>query len=341
MQPLVSILIPAYNAQEWIADTIRSALTAQTWQRKEIIVVNDGSTDQTFAVAQRFASKNVIVVTQENRGAAAARNQAFSLSQGDFIQWLDADDLLSANKVAKQMELLEQYQDSRMLFSSGWGYFTYQTDQAKFSPTLLWCDLSPVEFLLRKMGQRLHMQPATWLVSRDLTEAAGPWDTRLCYDDDGEYFCRVILASDRIRFLRQRAECSYRRTPTNRVSYVGQSVKKQDALLISMQLHVKYIRSLEDSDRVRAACLAYLQSYLINFYPERPDIVAELEKLARTLGGRLEAPRLRWKYAWIKPLFGWDLAKRAQIQLPEVKASLMRSWDRVLYELERSGRDRF
>jgi glycosyltransferase involved in cell wall biosynthesis len=339
MQPLVSILIPAYNAQEWIADTIRSAL-AQTWQRKEIIVVNDGSTDQTLAVAQRFASKNVIVVTQENRGAAAARNQAFSLSQGDFIQWLDADDLMSANKVAKQMELSAQYQNSRMLFSSGWGYFIYQTDQAKFFPTLLWCDLSPVEFLLRKMGQCLHMQPATWLVSRDLTEAAGPWDTRLCYDDDGEYFCRVILASDGIRFAAE-GRVFYRRTPTSRVSYVGRSVKKQDALLISMQLHVKYIRSLEDSDRVRAACLAYLQSYLINFYPERPDIDAELEKLAGTLGGRLEAPRLRWKYAWIKPLFGRDLAKRAQIQLPEIKASLMRSWDRVLYKLEKSGRNRF
>jgi glycosyltransferase involved in cell wall biosynthesis len=339
MQPLVSILIPAYNAQEWIADTIRSAL-AQAWHRKEIIVVNDGSTDQTLAIAQRFASKNVIVVTQENRGAAAARNQAFSLSQGDFIQWLDADDVLSGNKVAKQMELSARYPDSRMLFSSGWGYFTYQTDQAKFSPTLLWCDLSPVEFLLRKMGQRLHMQPATWLVSRDLTEAAGPWDTRLCYDDDGEYFCRVILASNGIRFASE-GGVFYRRTPTSRVSYVGRSVKKQDALLISMQLHVKYIRSLEDSDRVRAACLAYLQSYLISFYPERPDIVAELEKLARTLGGRLEAPRLRWKYAWIKPLFGRDLAKRAQIQLPEIKASLMRSWDRVLYKLEKSGRNRF
>jgi glycosyltransferase involved in cell wall biosynthesis len=339
VQPLVSILIPAYNAQEWIADTIRSAL-AQTWNRKEIIVVNDGSTDQTLAVAQRFASKNVIVATQGNRGAAAARNHAFSLSQGDFIQWLDADDLLSANKVAKQMELWAQYQDSRTLFSSGWGYFTYQTDQAKFSPTLLWCDLSPVEFLLRKMGEHLHMQPATWLVSRDLTEVAGPWDIRLCYDDDGEYFCRVMLASNGIRFASE-GRVFYRGTPTSRVSYVGRSVKKQDALLISMQLHVKYIRSLEDSDRVRAACLAYLQSYLITFYPERPDIVAELEKLARTLGGRLEAPRLRWKYAWIKPLFGWDLAKRAQIQLPEVKASLMRSWDGVLYKLEKSGRNRF
>src|SRR5258708_16134628 len=99
---------------------------------------------------------------------------------------------------------------------------------------------------------------------------------------------------------------------TERVSYGGGSVKKQDALLISMQLHVKYIRSLEDSDRVRAACLAYLQSYLINFYPERPDIVAELEKLAGTLGGRLEAPRLRWHYASTKPLFALALPNSPQ-----------------------------
>src|SRR5437773_11525221 len=102
MAPLISILIPAYNAEPWIADTIRSAL-AQTWPRKEIVVVDDGSTDQTLAVARRFASKDVVVTTQENQGAAAARNSALSLCQGDYIQWLDADDLLSPEKVARQM----------------------------------------------------------------------------------------------------------------------------------------------------------------------------------------------------------------------------------------------
>src|SRR5436309_10735842 len=90
--PLVSILIPAYNAERWIADTVRSAL-AQTWPRREIIIVDDGSRDQTLQVAQQFASKNVSVVAQENQGASAARNKAFELCQGDYIQWLDADDL--------------------------------------------------------------------------------------------------------------------------------------------------------------------------------------------------------------------------------------------------------
>jgi glycosyltransferase involved in cell wall biosynthesis len=102
MKPLVSILIPAYNAETWIADTIKSAI-AQTWVDKEIIVVDDGSTDQTLAVARQFASKEVAVVTQQNQGASAARNHALSLSQGDYIQWMDADDLLSPDKVEKQM----------------------------------------------------------------------------------------------------------------------------------------------------------------------------------------------------------------------------------------------
>src|SRR5712671_4200568 len=73
MAPLVSILIPAYNSEQWLAESIESAL-AQTWQKKEIIVVDDGSTDQTLHIAKRFASSTVQVVTQPNQGAAIARN---------------------------------------------------------------------------------------------------------------------------------------------------------------------------------------------------------------------------------------------------------------------------
>src|SRR5206468_12705012 len=98
LRAFVSILIPAYNAENWIADTLESAI-AQAWPHKEIIVVDDGSTDETLAIARRFEPKGVRVVTQPNQGAAAARNKAFSLSRGDYIQWLDADDLLSRDKV--------------------------------------------------------------------------------------------------------------------------------------------------------------------------------------------------------------------------------------------------
>src|SRR5919199_5243439 len=102
MEPLVSILIPAYNAQQWITDTIESAL-AQTWPKKEIIIVDDGSSDQTLQIVKQFASKTVLIVTQANHGASVARNTAFSLCQGDYIQWLDADDLLAPDKIEKQV----------------------------------------------------------------------------------------------------------------------------------------------------------------------------------------------------------------------------------------------
>ena len=193
MNPLVSILIPAFNAQEWIADTLKSAI-GQTWPRKEIIVVDDGSRDQTLAIARGLGSKEVSVVTQANQGAAATRNRAYSICQGDYIQWLDADDLLAPDKIARQMEAADRDAGRRMLLSSAWGYLMYRVHRADFVPTPLWCDLSPVEWLLRKLGQNLHMQTATWLVSRELTEAAGPWNTQLLGDDDGEYFYGVLPA---------------------------------------------------------------------------------------------------------------------------------------------------
>jgi glycosyltransferase involved in cell wall biosynthesis len=328
MRPLVSILIPAFNSEEWIADTIRSALN-QSWPSKEIIVVDDGSRDKTSSIARRFASKTVRVVSQENLGCCAARNRAFELCQGDYIQWLDADDLLSRDKITKQMEMAERCGSRRTLFSSAWGYFMYRPAKAKFIPTPLWCDLSPAEWLLRKMGQNLHMQTATWLVSRELTEAAGPWNTQLLVNNDGEYFCRVLLKSNGTRFVPD-ARVFYRILGFDRVSYIGQSERKMESLFLALQLHIKYLRKLEESDRVRAACVRLLQTWLPAFYPERLDIVRQAEQLAESLGGRLEMPRLSWKYAWIQKSVGWPLAKRAMLLSRQSKSSVLRRWDKIL-----------
>ena len=332
MKPLVSILISAYNAEEWIGCTLQSA-SAQTWPRKEIIVVDDGSTDGTAEVARRFASKGVTLVSTENRGLSAGQNLAYEHSQGDYIQFLDADDLLAPDKIERQLAALRESDSRRILLSSPWAPFYYRTSQAHFVHNSLCQDLSPVEWLLRKMSENIHMQNATWLVSRELTEAAGPWDTDLQYDQDGEYFARVLLASERTRFVPETG-IFYRVTSSSRISYIGNSDKKKDSLLRSMKLHVQYLRSLEDSERVRKACLAYLQNWYHNFYPERPDIVAELQSLAAQLQGRLEEPRLRWKYAWMKPVFGWEAAKWTQRVLPLLKTSCIRHCDRAIYRLE-------
>src|ERR1700674_1981031 len=336
VKPLVSILIPGFNAQEWVADTMRSAI-AQTWERKEIIVVDDGSTDQTLAIARQFESDCVHVVTQKNTGAASARNTALSLCRGDYIQWLDADDLLAPDKIARQMAELEEVGSMKTLLSSEFGKFLHHWPRAQFIRTGLWEDLSPTEWLLRKMGDNLFMQTATWLVSRELSEASGPWNTCMLSDDDGEYFCRVLLKSDGTRFV-PGAKVYYRGFRSNSLAYVGRSDRKREALWLSMQLHIGYLRSLEDTPRTREACLAYLQRNLINFYPERADIVRQAEQMAADLGGQLRPPHLSWKYSWIKAAFGWTAAKNTALQMREIRWSLENSLDKTMSRLNDRNR---
>lgn len=332
MKPLVSILIPAYNAEETIAYAIQSAL-AQTWPRREIIVINDGSTDRTGEIVQRFASQEVLVISSENRGSSAAINLGYRHAQGDFIQELDSDDLLAPDKIERQLTALGPDGSRRILLSSPWASFYYRTRNAKFMRNSLCEDLSPTEWLLRKMAQNVYMQNATWLVSRELAEAAGPWDERLHYDNDGEYFARVLLKSEGTRFVPDTG-IYYRATTANSVSYIGNSDRKKDALFLSMKLHIQYLLSLEDSPRSRKACLIYLQNWYPNFYPERQVIVEELQKIAADLEGHLEEPSLRWKFAWMRPVFGWKLAKRAQTALPMFKEECIRQCDKALFRFE-------
>lgn len=332
MKPLVSILIPAYNAERWIAETLQSAVS-QTWERKEIIVVDDGSKDRTAEVARQFASKQVKVVSTENQGLSGAVNNAYKLCQGDYIQELDSDDLLAPDKIEKQLAALREGDSKRIMLSSPWAYFYFRPRRARFAPNSLWQDLSPVDWLLRKMGENLHMQNATWLISRELAEAAGPWDVRLHYDQDGEYYCRALSVSEGTRFVPE-GRVFYRASDSNRISYIGNSDEKKNSLLLSMMMHIWYILLLEDSERVRKACVTYLQNWYDIFYPDRPDLMTVLQCVAVELHGRLEAPHLRWKYAWMKPLFGWNTAKWAQRVAPETKASLLKLWDKTMLKLE-------
>jgi glycosyltransferase involved in cell wall biosynthesis len=314
MKPLVSILIPAYNCGPLLADTVKSAL-AQTWARKEIIIVNDGSRDETLSVAKSFESADVKVFSQENQGAAATRNRLASLAQGEFLQWLDADDLISPDKVSLQLAAAEKSGDKKLLWSSGWAYFYFRPRKANFVPTRLWENLEPLEWLLRKWENNLHMQTATWLVSRELTDAAGPWNTKLLGDDDGEYFFRVIRASRGVRFVPD-AKVYYRVSGASSLSYIGRSDAKREAQLYGMELQIGYLRGLADDARVHKACVTYLQMWLTNFFPERMDLVARMKKIAAELGGELREPELTWKYVWIQKVFGWAAAPLQRDERP-------------------------
>lgn len=315
---LVSILIPAYNAAKWIQKAIESALI-QSWPRKELIVIDDGSKDCTFEIASSFSSTLVLVVKQANRGASAARNRALSLAQGDYIQWLDADDMLAPDKLARQMEVAETGRTSRLLLSGAWGKFYYRPEKTSFAPDSLWQDLAPAEWLFRKMDENLWMAIESWLVSRKLIEMAGPWDERLSLDDDGEYFCRVISCATSIKFVPE-SRCFCRRSNFGISHGMTLNDRKLDSLAVSIFSHINQLRSMEDSLRTRAVCLKLLNRLAIYFYPERPDLLEEMMSLAGSLGGKLTLPNLRPKYRWLQKALGWQVAKKAHQAIPTIRS---------------------
>lgn len=334
MSDLVSILIPAYNAEQWLEDTIKSALN-QTWPNKEIIIVDDGSSDNTYNVAKSFQSKGVKVIKQQNAGACNARNKAFSLAQGDYIQWLDSDDLLDPEKIARQLEGAEGGRSSRVMQTCAWGPFFFRHEKTKMIPDHLWQDLEPVDWIMRKFTYRIWMNPTVWLVSRRLTEMAGVWDERLALsgDDDGEYMCRLVAASERVRFVPD-AKCYHRIGVVGSLSWkMGESTKRLEPLWLAINLSIKHLRSIEDSERTRSACIRLLESAMWRFCQEEEGALERFYSLARELGGTLPPPKISWKYYPVKKVFGWSAANKAMRNWRRAKAITHKELDRLLYNI--------
>ena len=101
---LVSILIPCFNAERWIWQAVESAV-AQTWPEKDVIVVDDGSTDRSLEIVKSFGDR-IRWETGPNRGSNVARNRLLQLARGEWLQYLDADDYLLPEKIAQQMEFI-------------------------------------------------------------------------------------------------------------------------------------------------------------------------------------------------------------------------------------------
>lgn len=334
LKPLVSILIPAYNAERWVADAVRSAL-AQTWPNKEIILVDDGSTDRTFQIARSLASSQVQVVSTANQGAAAARNHACRLAQGEFIQWLDADDLLAPDKIQRQMTAWAANPRPDILLSSPWASFRFRSRKARFHRTSLWEDLSPAEWLTRKMEDNAFMTVESWLIPRPLSEKSGGWNPRMSADDDGEYSCRLMQNCRLVQFVPD--ACSYyRMAAPNTLSQVGHCPEKMESQMFAIRSQVKALLAMSDTPRSRLACEKFLHRSLVFFFPHSPHFVEQSQALAQSFGATLSMPVPNWKVRMLDGLMGSAGTRRVQKFVRQLKASALNFWDWLMFRLERS-----
>jgi glycosyltransferase involved in cell wall biosynthesis len=108
-RPEVSVIIPAFNAERWLGDAVASVM-AQTMENWELLIVNDGSTDDTCAVAHGFADPRIRVFDQANAGVSAARNAGITAARGEHICFLDADDVMLPENLATRLHVLKEYQ---------------------------------------------------------------------------------------------------------------------------------------------------------------------------------------------------------------------------------------
>ena len=334
LPPLVSVLIPCFNSERWIRHALESAV-GQDYSRTEVIVVDDGSTDRTLEIAKEFESRSVRVITQPNAGAPAARNTALAQAQGQYIQWLDADDLLARNKVSVQMRISERLADDLVLISSPFATFYHRKERAKLYNSRLYKDLTPSDYFYIKFSHDTFFQPAAWLASRRLTDLAGPWWELRSPDDDGEYYCRVVAASRGIYF-----------TPESiiywRIGNLGSlswgwkaSPAGLEALFQSTVRCIEHYRKLEDTENSRLACLNFLQHRLVYFFPDSINSLNKMYAIAEQLGGTLTDPLLPWKYQFVKTAFGWSAAKKCMYVIRGFRSSMERDLDQLIFKSKR------
>ena len=204
---LVSVVIPTHNRAGLIMETLES-VRAQTYRPIEMIVVDDGSTDNTAGVVREFAEGadrdlKVRYIRQENQGAAVARNRGLAESRGEFIQFLDSDDLLLPDKLSAQVRAMRQDTQAQFVFSA-WEHF----GDAAFEWSPYWAqDFNPerdnlIDLILQK--DRRHYLPlcsGNTLLRRGLCERVGPWDTELRNLQDMVYNVRVLVVGVPHRYL--------------------------------------------------------------------------------------------------------------------------------------------
>lgn len=324
--PLVSIIIPVFNSQEYLAATIESAL-AQTWPNKEVIIVDDGSADNSLKVAGEFKDPCIKIFKQENKGASAARNRGLAEAKGEYIQFLDADDLLNSVKIEDQVRLLKD--KPYAISNCATIHFFDKNDPYINQPVHEWYrggSTDSVQFLTRLYGGSLigaayggMIAIHAWLCPKAVIEKAGKWNEKLSADDDGEFFCRVILASNEIIYS-DKSLCYYRKYIQKKSLSAANNYDANKSLLNSNDLKAQYLlEKTGDYGTKLALCRIYWE-HAILFYPKYTNLSIDAERKGKAL-----VPNFHFKpynhgiNAVLSKLIGWKGVRYLQYLKNNIK----------------------
>ncbi len=308
MTPLVSFLTPAYNAEKYLGETIQSVL-AQTYERIELIIVNDGSKDSTQQVAKSFGDSRVRVIDQENRGQSASENVAFAACQGELVVHLDADDLVSPNKVEVQVRQLREAEPGCVSFHP-WGRFHSDPSETKIVPEPFWRDIDPVDFHVEMWERHSMIQGGCYLIPRSLMDAAGPWDESLSLINDFDFFPRVLLRAKQLLFCSEPL-LRYRSGVVGALSQ-SRSDRSWNSAFRSLHSGTALLLSRENTPRVRRAACRELEEFVYACYPAVRNLRRQAWDRVRELGGPYFRPQMGRRMRAVSRFTGWKLARRIE-----------------------------
>ncbi len=300
---LVSVIVPAFNAAEYLPVTLDSVL-AQTCSALEVIVVDDGSADDTSAVARSVSDPRVRWLRQEHRGAAAARNRGLAAARGKFIQFLDADDLLATDKLERQLTALAAA-PAGAVASGPWYRFNTDVRSAIIQTEPVWTVREPVEWLIASLCGNGMMQPGAWLTPREIIAAAGPWEESLSLHDDGEFFTRVLLKATGNIFV-PGATVFYREVAGS-LSRKRSRRAIESALAVCRSRH-RHLLAVRDDPLARRAIATQYAQFAYEFAAAAPDLGRQALRAMRELRTApafvIGSPAFRW----LSRVFGMRLA---------------------------------
>lgn len=194
---LVSVIIPAYNAAAYVKEAVDSAI-AQTYPNKEVIVVDDGSTDGTRAVLEPYIKKKAIVyLHQENRGLAGARNTGVRSARGEFVALLDSDDIFLPDKLERQVGYLVAHPNCGVCYCDLWHFYD---DAPGHMLKLNYIYYSGDEVFPRLLKMNF-INPLSVVVRRSEINRVGLFDETYRRSEDWEYWVRLAYHGVRFCFL--------------------------------------------------------------------------------------------------------------------------------------------
>ncbi|MCB9188178.1 MAG: glycosyltransferase family 2 protein [Flavobacteriales bacterium] len=297
---LVSVIIPAYNAEKYLERTVQSVLD-QTYPHLEIIVIDDGSTDSTKNLFEGFELQGVKCISQENKGASAARNNGIRIAQGEYIQFLDADDLIHPDKITEQVELMKN-RESDLSFTF-WGEFSDSLDDLKpfkYEHKDFFENIETGLDIMRSFGMNNWIVLVhAWLVRKDLIQLAGEWNESISNNDDGEFFSRVLFHAKHISILR--SQMAYYRKEGGESLSILNSEKKIISAIKSWDLIHELVLKTNDMSLLAYPKKGYYANYVMTKHP--------FPEFAKKFGKKFDDLKVpffltEWEHYWIVQYFG-------------------------------------